>query len=43
MPMIGTAIWYEVSFTREQVQAFLDTFRGDTFQELPTETVLYVE
>jgi len=43
MAMIGNAERMEVTFTREQLKKFLDTFQGDTLEQLPVETFLWVE
>jgi len=43
MAQIGTAQRIEVTFTREQLKALLDTFAGDTLDQLPVETFLWVE
>jgi hypothetical protein len=43
MAMIGTAQRYEVTFTREQLKKLLDTFQGESLEQLPVETFLWVE
>ena len=43
MAMIGTAQRIEVTFTREQLKRLLDTFSGDSLEQLPVETFLWVE
>jgi|RhiMetdeSRZDD1v2_1073273.scaffolds.fasta_scaffold1346698_4 hypothetical protein len=43
MAMIGTAQRYEVTFTREQLKTLLDTFQGDSLEQLPVETFLWVK
>jgi hypothetical protein len=43
MAKVGTAERMEVTFTREQLQTLLDTFEGDTPEQLPVETFLWVE
>ena len=43
MALIGTAERMQVTFTREQLKKLLDTFAGDTLEQLPVETFLWVE
>ncbi len=43
MALIGTAQRIEVTFTREQLKRLLATFQGDTLEQLPVETFLWVE
>ena len=42
MAKIGTAQRLEVTFTREQLKQLLETFEGDTLEQLPVETFLWV-
>jgi hypothetical protein len=43
MALIGTEPRIEVTFTREELKRLLDTFHGDTLEQLPDETLLWVE
>jgi hypothetical protein len=43
MALIGTVPRVEVTFTRDQLKTLLDTFQGDTLEQLPVETFLWVE